>query len=489
MTLNVPELNVLEQHLAESYHSLLTAVDGDLEPLLCCYTRRLYLTLRPAAQVLYWNMPQQSWNNFFSQCRKALDDYQKLCVRLQDLHKNRVRDVLDSLACFTVCPPECATVTLNQFTHSIREECRRAAREMQQRNILLEDGVNQLAELVAHPCNDPERFFRTGTECIADQLDPVKVPRSGRKRATSRTCKSSPARLSRCSSNAEDNPPEISKNSTGSASSLPPLSSVAAAKEADPPVKDQSVKLPRIVAKFEQGSTKQPQGSKERPATCLPPLTGSSGTSATEAKDEKQLLSDYSHLIHKTQQGIANWKRQCSKKLFQVLVTWLKTQLDQLRHLVAPSDALIRCTDQADVSHRPLFQLTANYRGPFKIDVSPSLDEVQEAVNASGREVMAVTKNITKWSGRKVAASSVSQNMYTVVSEHKDVIKAMNRLVTCLTKTKNVSQQLSHFGVEWSTLNIPWGVLNLFDNVQIWWVGGSQQPLSLVKVRTSRINF
>ena len=70
-------------------------------------------------------------------------------MRLEDLRLNRIHLTLDSLTDFTLAPQpvtikndagveSTATVTPDEFLQSVRAACRRAAAEIQQRNLLLE---------------------------------------------------------------------------------------------------------------------------------------------------------------------------------------------------------------------------------------------------------------------------------------------------------------------------------------------------------------
>lgn len=94
------------QYLLEQYKSLLDAVDPELQPLMICHTHKLYLTLRPAAVSLTWNVTSLTWTRFFAVCQQVLEDFRLFFIRLCDIRQNRLLRILDSLHCFSLRPPE-----------------------------------------------------------------------------------------------------------------------------------------------------------------------------------------------------------------------------------------------------------------------------------------------------------------------------------------------------------------------------------------------
>ena len=115
------------QYLVEKHKSLLDSINLELKPLLCCHVHQLYLTLRPAAISLSWNIKQSKWNRFFNQCRKSMECFKLLCRRLEDIRQNQLERILESLRHFSLYPESRDRIWApEEFTDAIREACRKA---------------------------------------------------------------------------------------------------------------------------------------------------------------------------------------------------------------------------------------------------------------------------------------------------------------------------------------------------------------------------
>ena len=300
----------------EQYKYLVDRIASELKPLTCCHVHKLYLTLRPAATLLCWNITPPTWARFFGECQKSLEEFQKFCVRLEDMRHNRIHSIMDSLTCFPLCPEDLEeTLSLEEFTDVVRESCRKVAMEIQQRNLLLEASVNELAEMVWIPCKDTPRFFQIATEAIAVQVESTErlkppAPSVHRKKKDSvtrqpaKTEDSAAAASAAAAALAADRRrgslastmmvdkfvKKLTKTGTGTSGSstscsLPHLNvpqAAPAAKVAVPSKSVSTTKLPRIVS----GPSSMMNKLAEREScVSLPPLMASSMTSMTAASN------------------------------------------------------------------------------------------------------------------------------------------------------------------------------------------------------------
>ena len=478
--------------MVEHYKALLEAVDPELQPLTCCHVHRLYLTLKPASIALCWNAHQTTWNRFFTESQKSLEEFRQFCIRLEDLRKNRICLILDCLTNFSLCPEvkegAHTAMTLDQFIVAVRESCRTVTVEIQQRNLALEKNINELAELVWQPCKDPARFFQIATEAIVFQSDktverlkpPGQLSRRSRHKSVKMDSAGSPVpplvekprRASLAGSLiVERMVKTLSKSSSkaSSSGSLPHLN-LPSVSQPPVPVKSQSTtRLPKIVSRCPSASGESRE-VREGSTVSLPPLTGTStqsmvcasltdlhnapstseqsdaGISISDSSSDSG-ASDYSMLIQQLEKAIKSWKRMYSKKILQVLVTWIRSQLDQLRHRIVPSANMLKSAK----SNLPLFQLQAFYNYNY-IEVTPSLDEVQEMAHTAGKMMLTVMKGISRWVERASGSGKVqairgssantmlqTYNIYGSVIDNKDVAKGISRLASCLLQVKCVS--------------------------------------------------
>ena len=150
---------------------------------------------------------------------------------------------------------------------------------------------------------------------------------------------------------------------------------------------------------------------KERNPVSLPPLssTNTSGdedvfdASSTSVRRQKPLaeepesaeslhqLADRNKLVSKLEKAIVEWKRSYSKRILQVIVTWLRSQLDQLRFSIVIPPNL----KSAGIQQLPaLFLLKASCQVSDNptIEIIPSLDEIQDLLHSAGRIMISVTK-------------------------------------------------------------------------------------------------
>ena len=79
-----------------------------------------------------------------------------------------------------------------------------------------------------------------------------------------------------------------------------------------------------------------------------------------------------------------------SRKILDVLVAWIRSQLDDLRFLVAPGVHKSRTKQQSTAA---LFLIDSTFN-QNEIEMSPSLDDIQEVVHAAGKVIVNVAKGV-----------------------------------------------------------------------------------------------
>lgn len=221
------------------------------------------------------------------------------------------------------------------------------------------------------------------------------------------------------------------KRSVDLRASLPPLNGISSSKTSTtkPPLPSKtstmSSKLPKL-----NSTKKSPPVREKSVPTSLPPLTARSGSSSfSNAHGDEPMLHhqhsvvatrnnsiissdgirkesvtaaadnttvDYSFLVVQLEKAIVEWKRQYAKRILQVIVTWLRSQLDQLRYsIVPPSNHKTPTSSTAAQHYAALFLLQAqlNDRGNG-IEMSPSLDDIQEVIHSAGKTMLSLAKGL-----------------------------------------------------------------------------------------------
>ena len=286
--------------------------------------------------------------------------------------------------------------------------------EIQQRNWLLENGVFELIDLIR--VKDVMKFFEIPTETIAAQIEKgrtssTKTPRpksitSDRKKSdstpdSSRVTKSPPIGQSgeRAAKRRTSNGGEAVRNG------LPPLNPSGPTGK-PPPVPSKTsqprTKLPKLSSK-RSSPTKEPKN----PPTCLPPLSARSNSSlasgqdyssrknsvvSNDGRDEPNvvLVADYGFLVVQLEKAIIEWKKLYSKRILQVIVTWLRSQIDQMRYSVVPPPNH-KSTQSIQQQHTALFLLHSQLNHTT-IEITPSLDDIQDIIHTAGKIMLCVAK-------------------------------------------------------------------------------------------------
>jgi len=219
------------------------------------------------------------------------------------------------------------------------------------------------------------------------------------------------------------------KRSVDLRASLPPLNGISSSRvsTSKPPSSSKTSPMSSKLPKLNNVKRSPPVREKSVP-TSLPPLTARSGSSSfsTAHGDEPMLLHqqsvvatrnnsiissdgnrkesdtaaadntavDYGFLVVQLEKAIVEWKRQYAKRILQVIVTWLRSQLDQLRYsIVPPSNHKVTASSTTAQHYAALFLLQAqlNDRGNG-IEMSPSLDDIQEVIHSAGKTMLSLAK-------------------------------------------------------------------------------------------------
>lgn len=163
------------------------------------------------------------------------------------------------------------------------------------------------------------------------------------------------------------------------------------------------------------GRTKLPKLNIKKPAAVkeksqpisLPPLSARSNSSSTslvengassrknsagsprqeESSSESPSAPDYSFLVIQQEKAVVEWKRLYSKRMLQVVVTWLRSQLDQLRYSVVPP-----ASHKSNIQHHSALFLLQAQLNHTSIEICPSLDDIQEIVHSAGKIMLSLAK-------------------------------------------------------------------------------------------------
>ena len=105
----------------------------------------------------------------------------------------------------------------------------------------------------------------------------------------------------------------------------------------------------------------------------------------------QQVAADCNKLVSRLEKAIVEWKRSYSKRILQVIVTWLRSQLDQLRFSTVIPANLKSAAMQPNPA---LFLLKASclVNANPTIEITPSLDEIQDLLHSGGRIMLCVAK-------------------------------------------------------------------------------------------------
>jgi hypothetical protein len=266
------------------------------------------------------------------------------------------------------------------------------------------------------------KFFEIPTEAIAAQIE------KGRTSFSSSAKTARPKSITSDRKKSETNPDSsrISSKSPPSAqygeraskrrtsnggetnrNGLPPLNPAGPTGKPPPaPSKTSQIrtKLPKLSSK-RSSPTKEPKN----PPTCLPPLSARSNSSlasgqefssrknsviSNDGRDEPNviLVADYGFLVVQLEKAIIEWKKLYSKRILQVIVTWLRSQIDQMRYSVVPPPN--HKSGVVQQQHTALFLLHSQLNHTT-IEITPSLDDIQDIIHTAGKIMLCVAKGMS----------------------------------------------------------------------------------------------
>lgn len=267
---------------------------------------------------------------------------------------------------------------------------------------------------------DPVKFFFIPTEEIvrSESKAAKKItmgsrqssrPRSSQKSKAAPTDSSSDSGSVKKGSAGSERTP-AAQRATGDFKGLPPLNPAVTGKPPPSPPKASrtATKLPKLNNSKKTSPVKE---TRHQP-TSLPPLTPRSNASSSSIQDDVSrknslasyegtrediseiVTTDYSFLVVQLDKAMVEWKRLYSKRILHVVVTWLRSQLDQLRYSVVPSNYRGAVVQQ---NQSAMFQLQAQL-SYVTIELSPSLDDIQEVVHSAGKIMLCLAKGKRKLS-------------------------------------------------------------------------------------------
>lgn len=180
--------------------------------------------------------------------------------------------------------------------------------------------------------------------------------------------------------------------------------------------------------------------------------------------------------------AIHEMRRYYSRKVIDVLIKVTRASLDLLRR------RFISELNEPEVSSKPIFLLNAILMIP-NIAIRPSLDDLQEALVQTGRNIAGVSKGVAQWNSKEEQQGCTTQinpkgprqnvlneranrrkvyrvmseqrpqmphmtkSFYTYVMDNKEVVKTLSLISTC---TKNLKHEIQEFVKKWKPYHFLW---------------------------------
>lgn len=180
--------------------------------------------------------------------------------------------------------------------------------------------------------------------------------------------------------------------------------------------------------------------------------------------------------------AINEMRRYYSRKVIDVLIKVTRASLDALRR------RFISESNEPEISQKPIFILNAILMIPT-IAIRPSLDDLQEALVQTGKNIAGVSKGVAQWNSgreeqgcttlpnpkgpRQIVANEranrrkvyrvmseqrpqmphMTKSFYNYVMDNKEVVKTLSLLATC---TKNLKHEIQEFIKKWKPYHFLW---------------------------------
>lgn len=180
--------------------------------------------------------------------------------------------------------------------------------------------------------------------------------------------------------------------------------------------------------------------------------------------------------------AIHEMRRYYSRKVIDVLIKVTRASLDLLRR------RFISELNEPEVNQKPIFLLNAILMIP-NIAIRPSLDDLQEALVQTGKNIAGVSKGVAQWNSKEEQQGCTTQinpkgprlnvlneranrrkvyrvmseqrpqmphmtkSFYTYVMDNKEVVKTLSLISTC---TKNLKHEIQEFVKKWKPYHFLW---------------------------------
>ncbi|XP_063608047.1 dynein axonemal heavy chain 5-like, partial [Penaeus indicus] len=389
------------KHLLNEHERVLSKVSKNLVNLLVPHVTTLKEALDPLLTTLTWSSIQA--HSYFEQGFAAIRTFETLIDRVNDIFQHRMEGVLGAMTGVRLYAlPDVNPWTLDTFVHNNWLTCCQASQELNSRSRVVEDAVLELIELVLVGVDGgaPVEPGQCQTSFLTvDDLDDGGDFDDGR-----------------------------SVSSGGGSSRRSPVP----------------------VAEGHFAAT------LELPAKPL--------TSQEKAVRKKKEMRE------KVESAARDLRRNYHRRVLDVLIKSVRGALESIRKhtsVVPPLSKLNeashrRSNDRPEDLGIALVELSVSLVSPG-VQVSPSLDQVQEAINKVAKIILSTAKGVSQWircrkedaaqprletedsiGGRKsrkkvivYEVPAMPKNYYTHVLESKDVSKVMSHMSNSFQSTRN----------------------------------------------------
>lgn len=130
--------------------------------------------------------------------------------------------------------------------------------------------------------------------------------------------------------------------------------------------------------------------------------------------------------------------------LYNALLNATQNSLNSMKHRVCGNSKL-----GANVKLNPFFEVDVQLSGQ-EVQLNPSLEEIQKAINKAATAVLRCSKTLYNWDQQETAEAN-KQNLYEMIAQDKEIVKVILLLTGSIQGTKNkINEFLSKFNkFEW----------------------------------------
>ena len=415
------EFKDMVELMLDRYQTTVDSLPSDLLKLYAPHLNKIRACLEPGMALINWTC--HSWEEFTDKTLNDVSIIKDLFDRANDIYINRVDKLLESIGDVELSSlPEDVPWTVEQFVENIKSKCKEGYKELNKKSMMIEDAVEDLILLALE--------FTPEVETLVDEEEENEEKK-------------------------EENEVDLTvvQNSPTSKKKLNKMKAIVSAtnmmtkQNSDVPVKQSSA-------------------------------------------EEDLIPSNVLSVLDKNQRAVVNTaakelRKVYTKKISERLVQLLKVTIRALaKHFQA-------ATTEKSIADNPslredeytngeiVFVLNTALNVP-KIEVRPSVDEIQRTLNFMGETIISVTKGIGQWKNieRKVKKSKdntvgnqkvkklynpvkveiplideLEFNFYKNVYEIKDVTKSQEILAVCM---KGLKLELVQFKAIWRKYSEIW---------------------------------